>query len=704
MYPCLIFGVSCLSVQISLEATYGAHIFESANSSVLISDFLKFGSIPLIEHYGGHMMTDVWEGLIYAFLNKDPAGAIFSPYSVYIAPVLSLLFFYLLKIIHSEDFAFFVVLLFPFYNFWNYYGLGMLVCLSLISYIRKNSYPRAVLLWFTCIWCLIYRLDLGVAFGFACIITVVIYVIVFRNLKALKQLLITLAGWITFCVIAWLAICKVKGINAINRFIEFIMISASNVNWAYEHIGNVGNTLFSWTYMFVPFLIIVCLIYLVCSRNFRSKIGIEKWMLLLIFGFSYLVNFSRSIVRHSLVELCMFVVIWSGYIFISMFISCLHDNRKLFLPLFATLILINTLFLQSANFEMQPILESAVSSSDFHTSTWKTSYWTNLRNAGVPVIRVNWHDELKATITPYDFIINGLLDENETFVDFANKSFVYSAINRKSPVYVSQSPLQLSGDFTQNQFIKSMEGVPLVIMPLNAENCAVSLDGITNVTRYYRVAEYIYQKYVPLCRYENTFAVWCLSNRYNEMKDKVKNLISERNSQHEIFNCEMISYGYDGPDAEKGSVKTERVTYTGELHNHFLGHLPRIWAEKDVKKSARNTIVTDLSKINNVYQLKNESIQRGYDGNYLLISANCIDEDIADVSNIPKRGLVKLGTYDEEGFNEKYQYNMYFEKGQHNYLIRVSNDYYWYFGNINAVSIETDAGLQDVTMYILKGD
>jgi len=166
-YPSLVLGMVCLSVQLSLQSVYNPDIFESANSSVLISDFLNYGTIPIVEHFGGHMMTDVWEGIVYGILNKDIAGAAFSPYSVYFIVVLSMLFYYFIKDIWNEEMALFTTLLFPFYDFWKYFGLGILIYFAIKSYIKKNSYNRSVLLWLTLIWCILYRMDLGYAFSLA---------------------------------------------------------------------------------------------------------------------------------------------------------------------------------------------------------------------------------------------------------------------------------------------------------------------------------------------------------------------------------------------------------------------------------------------------------------------------------------------------------------------------------------------------------
>ncbi len=700
-YPMMIFGISCLSVQVAVEDIYYVNIFESANASILISDFLNFGNIPLVEHYGGHMMTGVWEGILYAIFNNDIMGAVFSPYYGYLKTLLVVLFYYFLKYVWDENMAFFVALLFPYYEHWQYFGMGMLIYLAMMAYIKKNSYVRAAMMWFAFIWCAVYRLDLGFAFGLACVMTLLIYVVLYRKWKAAKKLFITLTGWIILGIMIWVSLCVKKGINPINRFWEFLMISLSNQNWAYQIIGDVGHTVFAWAYIVVPFTVTVCIVYVIFSKKLREEISNEKWILLIFMGISYFGNFSRSLVRHSLAEGISMMVIWSSYIFLALFISCLKTNSKIFLPVFALLIICNMLFIQKENFTEEAVTDSAALRTGIFTDEWTTgrkevseeekTYWEGIQERGERIVRAKWDETIGNILHPYQMIINTLLEDDETFIDFISKTFIYSAINRRNPVYISQSPAQLSGEYTQEQFIEEMEGIPLVIMPFEE---GYALDTISSFDRYYKVVEYIYQNYVPLCKYENSFAVWCRPERHKEMKAKIESPY------------ELIEYGYDGPTLAEDSPGNRTVSYTGLLHNYVVCHLPRLWAEKDRDKAVENPTVTELTECNGVYTFDNNSVQPGSNGNYLLIKAAYdgldqefyySDDEILDVT-------VKLGFYKDGVFTEKYQYAVTLQEGYHDYLIRVSNDYYWYLKEVNAVYIDMDSSLHDVSMKILEGD
>lgn len=705
-YPVLIFGVSCLAVQVPLEAQYGAEMYESANYSVLISDFLNYGTVPLVEHYGGHMMTGVWEGLIYAVLNHDRNGAILSPYMVYITPVLAVLFFYLVKNLWDEDMAFMTVMFLPFYDSWSYYGLGMLVCLAVMAFTKQNTYLRAVVIWLAVIWCALYRLDLGAAFGVAAILALLIYVLQNKKWKAAQQLAITLGVCGISGILLWCIICMKKGINAYDRLKEFLLISFSNGNWAYDNIGSVGNMAYFWCYLFIPFLCAVCLVFTVFSGKIKKNVSLNQWMILLIMGFSYFTNYSRGLVRHSLAETStLIVIIWSGYIFLAAFFSCFKKNKRVFIITFMGIVVSSSLLMWNANFEEKSLLDKEVAVTGKFTDSWKfavseekqQTYWQELEEKGMPAERVQWTEDLEEQVKPYRIILGTLLKEDETFIDFMNKTFLYSALNRRNPVYVSQSPMQLSGEEAQELFIKEIEGVPLVLMPLenNEYDRSDSLDGIPNTYRYYKVSEYIYQNYVPLCRYTNKFAIWCLPQRFDEMNRKLAELMDDHTDQtlaEIVESIYTIDYGYDGPSQNED----DSYTYLGVFHSIPISYLPEIWADCDEKEASGNPIVARMSeKEENVFCM-NEEFQTDSRGNYLLlhITSNCEMEST----------IVKIGKYENGVFDERYRYLFTVSEGTHDYLIRVSTDYYWYAEALNAVCIQSDAELSDMSMCILEGD
>lgn len=716
-YPAIILGFSCLWVQISISSTYyNADLLELANSSVPISGFLNFGDIPIVQHYSGHMMFGVWEGIIYALLNNDFMGANFTPYFGYMGVGIVLVFYYFMKNIWNEDSAVLVVLFFPFYDSISYWGIGILTILSAMNYIRKNTYARAVLFWFTVIWCALLRLDIGFAFALACMIAMLLYIVADKNKKALHQLAITLLGWGIIGGGAWCIICLVKGINPITRLIEFLMISLSNQNWAYSGIGDMSITKFAFVYIIMPFAVVVMLVYTICRKCVKENVGTEKWAALIILGFSYFFNFSRSLVRHSLVENDLSVCFWSALIFIAVFITFVKKNNKVFLPTFAICILCCTLFRTESNFSGNCIANMATTKIGIYTETWSLdrfaeentvegekpmTYWEQLKETNERIERVIWSTDLAKTIQNYSIMIDTLLEADETFVDCINKTSIYPLLCRKNPAYVSQSPLQLSGQFTQEEFIKEIQGVPIVLMPYDESNeqSSEALDGVANLYRYYKVFEYIYQNYVPLCTYENSYAIWCLPERYDSMATKVKWL-----AENIACNCKLADYGYDGPYLGDDGVS---YSYLPFIHNYELDRLPLIWAEGDKEKSINNPIVSTLKYADGVYKYDLRKSDYGADGNYLKININYDGTDKAgNIGNDDEymSAILKVGKFVNGKFETKYHYTFSVKEGQHDYMFRISNDYYWYLDATDAVTLECGDQIQINRMEILEGD
>lgn len=526
--PLCLFGLVCLSVQVPLIQTYTPDIFESANAGILISDFLNFGKIPLIEHYGGHMMTGVWEGILYGVLNGDAWGASFSPYAAYIIPLNAILLYFIIKALWSEQMAFWSILLLPVLDDTGYFALGLLVVLAVVAFIRKPTFGRSLFMWLSGIWCALYRLDLGYSFLLACVFIVCVYIIKERRWSLIKLIFLPLAACMVLGCALWAVLCLSVGENPILRLVEFLKISASNQNWSYGTLGDTSKNAFAFCYVILPFLIAGTLCYSILFRDIKNRIGTVRWLILAMLGVAYFTNFSRGLVRHSVIEGTTIIAIWCGLLYLAVFCSCMI-NKKVLLPSFVALIILNQGIFDTSIFN-QTILSNSISQKiQQSTQEWESDEWSSLALLDAPVKRVQASTETIQMFQPIQFITKLLLKENETFVDFANISFAYSYLQRECPVYVSQSPMQLSGEFTQEQFVDQIsnnpEHNPIAIMPFNTDGHSLDshLDGVSNAYRYYKVSEYIYSHYVPLCSVGN-YAIWCLNERYDQYVAMIEDL------------------------------------------------------------------------------------------------------------------------------------------------------------------------------------
>lgn len=147
--------------------------------------------------------------------------------------------------------------------------------------------------------------------------------------------------------------------------------------------------------------------------------------------------------------------------------------------------------------------------------------------------------------------------------------------------------------------------------------------------------------------------------------------------------------------------------YDSTLHSYALDHLPRIWAEMDEKNAAGNTVMEEMKKENGFYVFDNAEITDKGKGNYLLIDTEYLGTDrgrLVEPDDEYIGAFVKLGTYENGNFEEKFRYSFTIKEGKHKYLFRVSSDYYWHIDKINAVSIECGDKLYRTKMKILEGD
>ncbi len=708
-YIWIITGFVCLDRQIPMVNIYNPDFFEPANYGVLINGFLRQGEIPIIENLGHHMTLDVWEGILYGIINGDYAGAIISPYNEMIMVPLTLLFYFFIRKIWNEDIALWTTLLFPFYNCWNKYAWGMLVCLAVVAFAEKNTLVRSALLWLSCVWCALSRADIGVAFGVSCLLTLIIYILAERNWKAIRILLIPLVIIGSFFGCLWCVLCVVKEINPVTRLNEFIKLFAASINWTGNGIGDNANTVYAFAYLLFPFGVIVCLMYTVFSKEFKKNIGLSRWILLLMLGFAYFGNFSRALTRHSLQEMptARNTVFWTVYVFWALFISCLYHKRALFIPAFTALILFNHMFATTGNFSAEPIADSATAMVGDVTETWapgrfvnedyvSETYWERLSGERRTERRVKYLDEVEEEkLAPYRYIFGTLLDEDDTFLDFTYNSYLYAEFNKSNPVYAAQSPTMLSGELSQKYFIEEIEqnrdNIPIALMPNNSGHHA-DMDGIVLNYKYYKVAEFIYDNYRPLCDYKD-FSVWCLKDRYDDMAG----LLTGKSAGELKVGNPVPSGGYI---ADWG--------YDSNLHNHSLKRLPLYWAELDEQKAALNEVITKATLGEEALYTFNEAIP--YDaarGNYLLLNTLYTGHDMNGLMENDDEfatAVLIMGTYQNDNFIETCRYEFSIREGMHDYLFRVSSDYYWGLGRVNAAKIECSEKLKGTQISILQGD
>jgi hypothetical protein len=797
-YPGIILSLSTISVQPQLQMIVNTDLFESANGGTAISQFFLFGKLPVIESYSGHMLSDTIWGILYGVLNKDSFGAIFSPYSGYAFVAVIIIFYFILKNCFNQDFAFAMTVFFPFIGgqaIWSH--IGFISVLALVYLIKSKSTNSYFIYWFVLAVSVLYQLDTGLAFGVGSLFALLTVCLFKRKEINFKKFIFSFLCVAVFFIGLFSFVCLVKNINIINRLREFMAIGLSNQNWAYSSLGDPKLFSFFYVYILIPILTITAFLLFILHIRNNSELSLNKIAIILTFGFSYLVNIPRILVRHNLLEGLTGTRLFTAALFIALVIPYLVRKNKYLLFSFSFFAVMVITSLISSNFNMYPQTLLSNTMNRFNNGALTIENTTTVK-----MNRVDTSDEMKGNYSAVVKQINKLLLPGETYLDFSNQTLLYALTGRENPTYISQSPGLISGEYSQTQFISQIEAVhdkvPLALLPKNPVYLGLSLDGMQNSYRYYKVAEYIYKNYSPL-GIVGDYAIWCRNDKAQKYKlssfvspsisisknmfDRLtaydanielnngaveitagntdpqlvgfENIIrdSMKNDMEAIIEIEYTStvggnvqlfytrqkneefseessirqtcqrqglldfkipltlfsrVRLDVPDGSKFSIKRVSLLNDGqftsagydyadinEAHTYYIGAIPYLWGQYDVKKAYENRSIRDaIVTVNNGYRINDNTILKEK-GNYFLLNIT------AD-----KEGSVTIffGSDNNDNFStlNSYTFNVY--KGRNNYLIRVSSDSYWYSKIINAFRLSLYEGVIVNEMQILEGD
>lgn len=678
-YPGIILSLSIFMVQPYLQTAVNTELFESANHALAVSEFFKFGKIPLIETFDAHMMSNSIWGIIFGLLNHDSFGGMFITYGVYITPILCLLLYKLLKDCFDENFALFMTLLIPLsLKIVMYVDFAYITIFSLIYAIRKNNF---FVYWSSLVLVCVYRLDTGFAFSIATFITYFTLVFLGKVKLNLKQFGSSLATVLISFFSVYFLICIVKGINGLLRLKEVLSLSMSNVNWAYASLGETNPLAFSFCYIILPFLVVNILLLLVYLIK-TNKIEISTSIMVILFSlaFAYIANIPRSMVRHSVVEMQLQLVYFTSILFILLTATIIKTKYRaeIFLIVFFTFVIISGFLTTNTYLNTDTLINTSLNKiADENLFD---------ENPTRKVERIIISDSMKASSNDVVQMIKGVMKGDETYLDFTNQSLLYALAEKEKPVYVNQSPGLLSGDFTQEQFInqieKNKDKVLFALLPAEGLGLIHILDDIPNPYRYYKVSEYISRNYKPLCK-SDKYVLWCRKEKYSEVYDSLKNSITNAGTSAVIrtLHGELCDYNYS-------DIKS--------LHTYNVIQIPYIWGMYDVKKAFNNPVINGaITKYDSWYSVETKNISKEK-GNYIMVETD---------SKTPGNCSISFGSAANGTFSPLNNFIFQLNHGKKNrYLIRVSSDFYWYSGQINAFTIKSDIPLENLSIKLLQGD
>jgi hypothetical protein len=688
-YPGIILSFSSIMVQPYFQTVVTTDLFESANHGLTVYEFLKNGKIPLIETFDAHMMANSIGGIIFGLLNNDVIGGMLNTsegyiiYGGYVIPILYLLFYKLIKTCFNENFALFMALLIPLSVRVTYVDFAFISIFALIFGMRKNNFWGYLVYWLSLVLICVNRLDTGFSFSIGTVMTFFTIRFLRKESLKLKQFGTSLIAVLSSFFALYIFICQIKGINGLLRLKEILSLSLSNVNWAYASLGEKNSYLaYVFCYHVMPFVVIgilFLLIYLIKNENI--KISNANLTILLVLFFAYIANISRGMVRHSVNEMHLQTVLSTSVLFLALTAATMVKRFKpeTFLIVFLSFVIFVGVLSKSIDINTDTLVNASLNKlSDeklFNDNPTKKTDRIIISNA--------MKDEYKDVVQ----MIKAVMKNDETYLDFTNQSLLYALSDKQKPVYVNQSPGILSGEFTQEQFIKQVEKnkekVAFALMPAQADGKPAlhSLDDIPNPYRYYKVSEYISQNYKPLIKVDK-YVLWCRSEKYNEVYNSLLNSNMKPNTSEQRTLYGMLS------DYNYSELKV--------LHTYNLNQIPYVWGMYDVKKSYNNTVIEGaITKRDNFYDIDIKNISKEK-GNYIMIEAD---------SKTAGNFSISFGNRNSVKFLDLNNFNFKINQGEKNrYIIRVSSDFYWYSGEINAFKVKSDIPLENLSIKLLKGD
>ena len=480
-------------------------------------------------------------------------------------------------------------------------------------------------------------------------------------------------------------------------------------------------------------LLVLCLYKIVIKKQQ------ENFSLLAMTAFllAYFMNFSRMLGRHSLSE-----NMWQ-YAFVFFYLAVLFFGA-VFKPKYKIQIFIGNaivLPLLFIGFSTQKVVLSGSMLQSAFTSMNKVTNYAD--GVAKKIDRVNYN-QLNIANKSILNMMSTIMLPDETYIDLSSENMLYALTSKEKPVYINQSPLHLSGEFTQEQFIRQIENY--------GEKCNYvlfrdsdwgSLDGIENTIRYYKVYEYLNTNFRPLCgEDEQSFKIWVRKENFDEAKARIpkpvdvelsatyanvdsdiwQGGVSKTNPKKVILNYSGGISKIDGlkindtiitttqikvykktievevenqTDVEKLKNSTEIkisgeyspihiIDYDNMKHSHNYKILAYQWGEFDTKKAANNPQIKDLKDTDTI--LQSEQSQ----SNYVLVNAKSDTDQTAELIFKTPDG-------------KEFKYSFLIKKAEYNYLVRISTDGYWGQGDLTyKLTSQSDIMLNKIAL--LAGD
>lgn len=588
--------------------------FEAGNHGLSIDHFFRYGSIPIIENFDAHMLSNQLFPYLYGILNGyEPWAPLL--YISYIIIFNYLIVYQLFKRILGAEYALVLCLCFPLLGLVNnYYIFAGTIGLLLITTLNSTSKNKFYWFWIGTILLCVFKLDIG----FSSILsgTLAYFLVSYLLKKTIEFKKLAVSGIISFgaALLLFISLCLLKSVNPIKRLHEFLLVAMSNQNWAFKDIGDQNHIIFRIIYYVLPLFIIFLLAKVVLKsllekeyvqQILKTKQSQAAFVLFIYFALNFYFNVPRGIVRHSfqfgIMENIISTIPLAVLAYI--FIKDRKNNILIFLSVFLGLYLVANLNKTTFKNTSSSFLSQALLSAPYNEKYGGDAYAFN----GTRAREVFSLSEIKQ----FKGILDVVLEPDETYFDFASLNLYHALVERKNPTYVNQSPLLLNGDDSQKMAIEEIKNAktPIVIVP-KGENVWKTIDGVPVDYKYYLISEYIYKNYTPFKAMSN-FDIYVLKSKKVAFENKLK----KSNSSSTAFSTQNFS-AINIDKLIKNDIQIEK-TSDNKLRLKAVGGDPFIFGllgqfeqlaslNKNIPVSIKIKVATQASGSVQVFYLKQE--------------------------------------------------------------------------------------------------
>ena len=671
----LVVAVLLSAAQPPVSVEYGTDYFESANHGLALDGLFRRGELPVVESFDAHMLLRQLTGILYYLLNPyEPwANAIYN--SLRSLPVFIVLYRVLAHFLSERSAALWVLLSPVCY---------LLLCagppadslsfafLSLWALWRALRRPgaRSYALFCVCVvlTCLI-GLDAGVAAIVAGAVTFLVCLLRDRGRVRIAPLAAVAAATIAACLLLWAALCLARGVDPVSRLREFVLLAASNANWAVYPVGDLDAFVTPLVYFVAPLggAALLAWLSLVAPVDLGAGEGRERrvalaWVCAVFLCAFFLANLSRGVVRHNLTEgsagallstlpaavLCAVV-----YVSLRRGEGVAGTFGRFVLAGACTTALFGVAATDGVGFVggFESQLVQAV-------AQWGSAeQYKQAPEGGTRVTGGSTADETLAAI------LDATTGDDETYLTLSSTDYLYAIVGRKNPIYANQSPMILSGTESQELALDEVAAarVTYVLMPRDAWTIADDLDVCL---KYYLLFEYVYENYEPFVRIDGAdYDLWCLSDERDELAAALER---------------------GGPEGGWSFVEGYEPGFLGQL-----GLIPLLWGEDAEASADAGAPLAASDGARTVSVGENVAValsgEAGGEPAYLEL-----------VVDAPQDGemTVELG---ETGRVLR----LALRAGEHRYLVRVSAYYEWWEGAVGSIGLTSSLDVELRSLSVL---